>query len=364
MPPFPRGPKAASLWFFATGLLPLLSAAAAAEPVAGNAQPDRIDFGKIFVGATVEASARIFFERNDATGSSADVHAPPFVQILRTQFGTQNYGNRGTHRVCDVFMAIDTSAAGELKGDVEVEVGGNRVRLPVAARVAEPKGDERKVLIAETPFQRSATDDASLFDPWLKLVNDAGLNVSCLEVEPEKPVFRDLDLANFDVVLLAGTGLMNVALPDHKKLKRYVYDGGRLILTANYFFRGTVEKTNKIVQYYALDLTDEEPPPGNNLVEVGPEQLATHRLTAGVARLKFFRPSPVALQPADRGAILVAAPPFPGKGLVALGGAGRGEIVVLGDSLWWNWLGSPQTAGADNAVLLKNLMVEPCGRTP
>lgn len=224
MLPIARGPKAASLWFFAAGLLPLLSAAAAAQPIAGKVQPDRIDVGSIFVGAKVEASARIFFEGNDATGLEADVQAPQFVEILRTRLDTQTYGNRVTYVVCDVLMAIDTTTASELKGNVEVVVGGKRVNVPVAARVAEPKGDERKILIAETPFNRFSTDDAAIFDSWLKLVDEARLDVTYLEVDEAKPVLRELDLAKFDVVLLSGTGLLNVALPDHKKLKRFVYD--------------------------------------------------------------------------------------------------------------------------------------------
>ncbi|MGH7136214.1 MAG: hypothetical protein ACREHD_10775, partial [Pirellulales bacterium] len=104
---FARGPNAATRWFFAACLLPVLSTVATAQPIAGEAQPDRIDVGTIFVGATVEASTRIFFEGNDATGLSADVHPPPFVQIVRTRLDTQHFGDRGTYVVCDVFMAVD-----------------------------------------------------------------------------------------------------------------------------------------------------------------------------------------------------------------------------------------------------------------
>jgi hypothetical protein len=34
--------------------------------------------------------------------------------------------------------------------------------------------------------------------------------------------------------------------------------------------------------------------------------------------------------------------------------AGEGEVVALGESLWWNWVGK-----ADNALLLRNLLKKP-----
>jgi hypothetical protein len=44
---------------------------------------------------------------------------------------------------------------------------------------------------------------------------------------------------------------------------------------------------------------------------------------------------------------------------VASAKAGKGEVVALGESLWWHWVTDKQAAGADNARLLRSLLVPP-----
>ena len=40
---------------------------------------------------------------------------------------------------------------------------------------------------------------------------------------------------------------------------------------------------------------------------------------------------------------------------------GKGEVIALGTSLWWNWIASDVERGADNALLLQNLLMKPGG---
>jgi hypothetical protein len=55
----------------------------------------------------------------------------------------------------------------------------------------------------------------------------------------------------------------------------------------------------------------------------------------------------------------VEAPAYPDSGFLAVTRTDKGEVVVLGISLWWNWIASEPESGADNAKLLKNLLSKP-----
>ena len=78
-----------------------------------------------------------------------------------------------------------------------------------------------------------------------------------------------------------------------------------------------------------------------------------------VAKVAFFRPSPVRVLEPAMGKLLVAAPQFPESGYVAVGRSAKAEIVVLGTSLWWDWITPNKSDGADNARLLGNLLKRP-----
>jgi hypothetical protein len=78
-----------------------------------------------------------------------------------------------------------------------------------------------------------------------------------------------------------------------------------------------------------------------------------------IARQAFHRPSPVGVEDQKKGKILVTVPSDPDAGFVAVAQADRGQIVVLGTSMWWNWIASERESGADNAKLLQNLLSKP-----
>ena len=52
----------------------------------------------------------------------------------------------------------------------------------------------------------------------------------------------------------------------------------------------------------------------------------------------------------------MAAPAYPGEGHIAVAQAGRGEVVALGQSLWWFWLSQAKAKSSDNAAMLRNLL--------
>jgi hypothetical protein len=70
-----------------------------------------------------------------------------------------------------------------------------------------------------------------------------------------------------------------------------------------------------------------------------------------VKKLSFHRPSPAAAIDLERSMVLASFPDNPNEYLVAMALAGDGEVVALGVSLWWSWVGK-----ADNAILLEHLL--------
>jgi hypothetical protein len=85
-------------------------------------------------------------------------------------------------------------------------------------------------------------------------------------------------------------------------------------------------------------------------------EIVNDPLTDGVKTLHFFRPSPVAVTDSHKGKILAHAAGDPGQGYVAVARASQGEVVALGQSLWWQWIAKDHAKGSDNAVLLANLL--------
>src|SRR5436309_9055195 len=83
---------------------------AAAQPAVPRAQPDRFPLGTLRVGATAEASVRVF-----ADGDKVFALGPPFVVIKET-----TKANMNGKACCDVTFAIDTAKAGDFSGEIAV----------------------------------------------------------------------------------------------------------------------------------------------------------------------------------------------------------------------------------------------------
>ena len=354
----PRKAKSAISAFSALTFVVFLSSSAQAQPVAGKTQPDRITLGSVRVGATVEASVRIFENGDDTAGIRVQVDPPPFLRVRQTNLATQTYGSLGTYIVYDITVSVNTAQAGEHSAPLCIQVGKQRLEIPVTVDVSPREVNQTRLLIVETPFHRFSTDDATLFAPWLELVKTASLDSHYLEVERNQPVLRDLNLSDFDVVLLAGTGLVFAQAADMDKLKKFIEDGGRVVVAANRFFRGTVEKANELLVPCGLQMMDTEPQ-GISLFEIRGSSISVHSLTKDVRAVTFHRPSTIRIEDKANGRILVGASDDPREGFVAIAGSGKGEIVAVGTSLWWNWIASEHEKGFDNALLLKNLLTKP-----
>jgi hypothetical protein len=343
-------------------LLVLTAGHAAAQPKAGQVQPDRIDFGAVYTGATVEASFLVFEPGHNVNNIALQVTAPKFVKVRHTATHSQEFGP-GNLFVCGtVEISLDTAAAGELSGQIAVTLGRSRARVPVSATVKRRRPGLYRLLVVETPFQRYSTAHGGAFKPWTDLVKDASVDVSYLLSSPGKAVFRDLDLGRFDCVLLAETGLMELTPREVTKVRQFAEAGGRVVVAANAFFVGSVKQANLVLNGYGLLMRDEEARgPAANDVTLRKGDLDPEVVKAGVGSVHFFRASPVVVTDEKAARILARAVGVgrDGDGFVAIGRAGKGQVIALGESLWWNWIGGRRADGADNARLLRWLLVPP-----
>ena len=318
--------------------------------VDGKLQPDILSFGQVYVGATAEGSVRVFLDGDDTSGLSMSVKAPEFVRIDHISFSTQKFANN-EKICCDIEASIRTDNAGDLGGFIALKVGDRQIKIPVTAVVLTEDADAPKILVAETPFQKYSTVDSSIFDPWLDLVRDGNFDVHYLSVVGRRPVLRDLDLSSFDVIMLGESGIIGLNDRDFKRIDDYLNSGGRVIVFANAFFRGTVDQANKLLQQYGLQMKDEETGREQRLRQ---DQILADDLTTNVEEINVFRASPVEVTDEEAARILVKFSPDNKAGVVGVARKGQGEVIAVGQSLWWNWL--YRHPESDNSMLLRNLL--------
>ena len=338
--------------------LTLLAIPVAAQPRAGKTQPNKIAIGTVYTGATVEASFLVYEPGTDPK-IKFEVKAPRFVKVLDKKTHHQQFG-MGNDFVCGtVELAIDSSAAGEFSGDVEVVLGDTKAKVPVSATVKAKKKGYSRVLLADSPFHSTSTEDGGMFKTWTDLVTASPLDVSYLLVRRDKPVLRDLDLTKFDCVFLDGGGLHGLTADDVKKLRKFAEGGGRAVVSANAFFVGSVGKANELLADSGIQMRDVEAGGAPGDVTIGKDDLDPRLVKDKIETATFFRASPVGLTDEKLGRILVKAAGVgePGDGFVALGTLGKGELIAIGQSLWWSWITPERAKGADNAKLLRWLLM-------
>jgi hypothetical protein len=204
----------------------LFACPALAQPMPGEPQPDCLHLGVVYVRATVEAS---FLVREP--GIKPEVIAPNFVTVQNKFTEIRPFGREGKNFLFgSVEIGIDTTTAGEFSGELTVTLGQTTAKVPVNATVKAGRPGLRRILIVETPFEKWSTSDGTMFQAWTELVKDSPFAVNYLLIHRGKPVLRDLDLD-------AGA-LVNATPADVKRARAYAENGGRVVVAANYFFRG------------------------------------------------------------------------------------------------------------------------------
>jgi hypothetical protein len=311
----------------------------------------------------------LYAKSDDPKNVTPIVEAPPFVKVLDKSI-TEQAGSDGTGQskvvAGTVVLGIDTRTAGTFEGKVKVRFGTVETVVPVSVVVAPTEPNAVKMLVFEGPLA-PAPSNWKEYREWADLVAEAKWNVSNVRVIRGKSIFRALDLSKFDVVVLDGNGLLHASADDIKRARAFVEGGGKLVVGAQRFLADSVEAANKVLDGYGLKMLDEEAPTRepdtHNViadfdVTLDKKGLAPELIKAGIGSAHFFRAAPVVVTDDRRARVLVKAAGVggPQDGFVAVANAGKGEVVVLGQSCWYQWIYWQEAQGTDNAKLLRLLL--------
>lgn len=341
------GPAAIVLWL--AGALAAQATEGPAQP-APRLQPTALDLGVLAVGATIETSFGVFWTEAALATAKATVEAPADVTVVGVTTGPY-----GDNALTQVELVLATDRASTVDTVVTVRCGTEVARLPLRAQlVAMPPGGSR-VLVASPPFETFSTSDPATLDAWRQVVASARLEVD-YRIERDGRATFDVDaLRRVDVVLVGESALCSLDDAQLALLQGFACGGGRLLVFANAFYGNTTQQASRLCEPFGLRILDAELQGGGGFTAEA-EDVRRHPLTVGVENLSVQRPSPVELLDAKAGVELIRFAAPVAQTFVAMASTqGGGEVIAVGDSLWWN--SANQSPGY--ARLLRNLLVRP-----
>lgn len=318
------------------------------ENVAARLQPDVTALGTLRKGTRVESNIIVFWNDPATKAEKAVIEPPAFIRILRSS--TRAHPQHGM--MTRVWFAIDTSKLGAHDGQIDIRYGDAKIKAPVSAVVLPNDRLSPRVLVAETPFEGYSTSTSTTFDAWRHLVATKKLEVHYIGTPKSgEHVLRAEDVSRVDVLLLGESSLIQLTESDVSLVQGFVCGGGRVIVTASSFFVGTVPAANKVLRPFGLQMNTDR---GRGNLQALDEDLAKHPLTAKVESITARTPCGTRIEGAQSGQVLVN---MPGElAFVALArSAAGGEVVTIGTSLWWKWIGEAK----GNSRLLGNLLARP-----
>jgi hypothetical protein len=327
-----------------------------ANKVKGESQPSRLPLGTVYVGATVEASF-LLHEAGNNPDIPFEILAPKFVKVLKKSKEVRRFGRVEPAVVGSVEIGIDTTMAGEFRGALTVTLGQTTAQVPISVDVKARRPGLSLILIASTPFDRWSAEDGTMFKAWTDLVRNSPFDVNYLLIHRGKPVLRDIDLEKYDCVFLSAEALVSATPNDIQQAREYAEKGGRVVVAADYFFRGSVKGANAVLAGYGLQMRDEEGREQND-VTLGRGDFDPRLLKEGVRSLHFFRASPIERTDTKKVRLVVRAAGVGQSedGFVVRAQAGKGTVIAIGQSLWCWWISKEQAHGSDNAKLLRWLL--------
>jgi hypothetical protein len=334
----------------AGGCLPL-AAQGELQPVAApTVQPSACDLGTLAVGATVESSFAVFWADAGLAKSKARIELPSDCRLLRMD--TSEYNGRA---LTEVEFELTTAAARDIDTTFVVHCGSEVARVPLRASVvAMPAGGSR-ILVAESPFGAFSAEDPATFDAWRKIVAQGRLEVDYRLLRRDRQTFDVEALRRVDVVLAGAGALTSLDAEQVARLHGFVCGGGRLVVFANAFFGQSVRAANRLCEPFGLRILDEELQGGGTFT-TDVTGMGKHPLTVGVEELSVLRPSPVEVLDERVAVQLVGFGTPKIQGFAAIAATrGAGELIAVGDSLWWSSCGK----SSGYARLLRNLLTRP-----
>jgi hypothetical protein len=278
----------------------------------------------------------------DPSTLKPSINAPAFIRVRKATPDCRTNWYRGWPFVV-LDMTVDTARPGYYAGEVEVTMKRRRATFPVRVTVREKPPDTPELLVASSPFESYATEHGAQFEATTDLMASLPFRVNYLQNLPPH-------LEPYRVILLADSALVKVNADEISRLRSFVEKGGRLILACNAFMSRSVPRANEIIAGYGMEVVDDD---FGRYVTV--TNLAPHRMTHGVQRAEFHRPSLIQITDSSKAKALALAPNGKGGFVAASGLNTGGEIVVLTSSLWWHWLHTFKT-NSDNAQLMRNIL--------
>ncbi len=353
-------------------------AAPPGKPVAWRIQPDRFPLGAALQGSRVEMSLGVFsgikptplpgflsglpsplksasewtFEQFRTLSARQSlrlaVEAPAFVKVERAR--VELHSTQGPFAL--VHLRLKTDTPGDWQGNLIVHLKGaafgvTNINVPVSVKIlGVPASAPRAVLIAETPYECYATEDGRHFEPLAALSGRLAQEKVRIDFLHKLPA----TLSGYRTILLAGSEMAQLGPAQTARLEKFVADGGRLILAANAFFASTAPNANNLLKNLGLHIVNQDAG-----LSITNSKVVVDSLTVGVNGVVFWRPSRIDVTDPAQGKLLVEAGDDHGGYVAVSRQKSRGEVIVLTQSLWWNWIRSDPTP-TDNSLLLENLL--------
>jgi len=216
------------------------------------------------------------------------------------------------------------------------DLGKTSTHFSLEIKAGFPPGG--RLLFCQSPFDASSSH-------W----THANLNLVTRELELQTNTTNDLpeDISPFNVVVLHCAGLRYLVQGSTNMLNRYLEAGGKVILLADHCYSNTVMHANRLMEPHGIRLEDRE----YNEVLCDHSHIEEHRVTTGIRRLRWFRPSPMVTRASAK--VLVRNPERPDEGFLACGGPHQ-NLFAVGSSMLHSLVceGWP----FDNGQLLANLL--------
>lgn len=312
------------------------------------AQPRDLVVGSLRQGTHVEVSFIAFWKDEKKAHKKPTFELPPAVKVIGAESNNHSHHGAMTY----VKLAISTDQLGELNAKVVARLDGTTVTVPIQAVVLPRDPLSPRVLVAQSPFEGYSAEDSSTFAAWRRVVDTGKLECHYLIGTEEGPVLPIGLLRRVDTVVLGESCLFQLKAEDLATIKGFVCGGGRVVVAANAFFNGSVARANHVLTDFGLRMDDVEPRGAGNIEATG-EDIAQHPLTKGVAAVVAFRPSPTSITDPKIASAIVRVSAFPDQAFVAVARTETGgEVIALGQSLWWNWIIKDE----GNSRLLRNLL--------
>ena len=274
------------------------------------AQPEEMSFGTIYASSVVEAHLVLH-----GTTMVTSLTTPEWVKLDDAQFDDSGRYN--------IDITADTTTVGTHKGEMRFQTDIGELKMPLSISVIKSPAPRKKVLWISTPFDAFKGSSTAPID---ELIREHNLDFDFTQRIPS-------DLKKYQCIVLNGHSLVcDIWTEDVRRLHNFVEGGGRLIIWANYFYRGSVDSANRIVRRYGLEMLDTECYRAVN-INILDEHLVTdwqRALLQGVRRLSFGRTSPIISQ--NPASMLIRNPDDETVAFVAMAKE-NGEVILIGQSL-------------------------------